>query len=113
MRVVKRCVKTAFLKQLVVVALFDDVAVFDDENDVRVADGRKPMCDDKTGSADHEFGHGFLNFDFRAGIDVGSGLVENEHPRVRQHGPRNRDQLFLSLGDIYAVVGEQGVVSVR
>ena len=51
--VVRRGVRAALGEQFSVRALLDDVALFHEQDAVRVADGRKPVRDDKARSAAH------------------------------------------------------------
>ena len=48
--VVEGGVEAAFLHQLFVVALFDDVAVADDKDHIRVLDGAQTVSDDESGN---------------------------------------------------------------
>ena len=69
------------------------------------------MGDDKAGLALHQLPHGRLDLDFRAGVHVGGGLIQNQHFGVQQHGPGNGEQLLLPLGDVHAVLVQNGVVT--
>lgn len=65
-----------YLRQkLLMLSLFDDVAVFHDENDVRFTDGRKPMCNDKARPALHHLGKGMLDLQLGSRIDGACCLV--------------------------------------
>ena len=46
-------VESLLFNQFVVVASLDDAPVFQDQNLVGVANGAKPVCDDKAGAAAH------------------------------------------------------------
>ena len=69
LRIVKVCIEPILRKQLFMVALLDDVSVFHDENQIRIADGGQPVGDDEACSALHQVIHGFLDLDFGSGVD--------------------------------------------
>ena len=66
LRIIKRAVKSALLKQLIVCARLGDLSVLNHQNIVSVLNGGKSVGDDKAGSALHQLGHRFLNLDLRA-----------------------------------------------
>ena len=78
-------------------ALLDDVAVADDQDQVSVANGAQAMSDDETGFALHQLVHGFLDEDFSTGVNRAGGFVQNQHRRARQHCPSDRQQLLFAL----------------
>ena len=82
------------------------------QNQVGILDGAEPMGNDKAGFPGHEFPHGQLHLPLGAGVHIGSGFVQNEHFGIVHHGPGNGQKLLLSLGDIAAVFGNHGLVSV-
>ena len=104
LRIVKRAVKAALLHQFVVVTLLGDLSVLQHEDQVGILNGGKPVRNDKAGSATHQFSHRLLNLHFGARVNVLGCLVKYQHGLIRQHGARNGDQLFLSLGNVHAVV---------
>ena len=112
LRVVQLGIEAVLRKQLFVAALFDDVAVLHDEDEVGVADGRKAVRDDKGGAPHRQLIHRLLNELLRAGIDGGSRLVQDEHGRVFDHRAGDGDELLLPRGEVRLVV-EHGVVAVR
>lgn len=112
LRVVKICIETAFCKQLFVRTFFDDVALVQDENHVRIFDCREAVRDDKRRLVLHEFFKRLLNLDFRASVDRACRFVENEHRGMSEHNSCDAKKLFLSLRDIPAVIVEYGIVTV-
>ena len=52
-----------------------------------------------------------MDADFRAGIDGGGGLVQDEHGRQAQHHPGDAQQLLLALGDGAAVLADDRVIA--
>ncbi len=112
LRIIKRAVETAKAKKLFVVALLRYLSVADNKDKVRVLYGGKAVRDNKAGAAFHKLVHRFLYLYFRTGIDVGGGFVKYEHRRVRKHSAGDGDKLALTLGDVHALVGKDGVVAV-
>ena len=95
--VVEMVVKTVFFHQILVSTLFDDPAVFHDEDPVCIADGRKTMGNDETGTALHELVKGFLDLQLGTGIDAGGRLIQDQHGWHAEHNTRDTEQLFLTL----------------
>ena len=81
-------------------ALLDDLAVFDDDDFIRIADGGEAVGDDKTGASLHEAQQGFLDSRFGARVHAGGGFVEDEDARVSEDGAGDGEQLALSLAEI-------------
>ena len=93
-------------------ALLDDAALVHDDDAVRVADGREPVCDDKAGPALAQPRHRELNLHLGAGVDAAGRLVQDQHGSVGQEGTGNRQQLLLPRRNVGGVVVEDGVVAV-
>lgn len=51
--VVKIGIETVFLQQFIMRALLDDIPIADDQNMVRITDGRKTMSDNEAGASVH------------------------------------------------------------
>ena len=66
--VVQRIVKSSFCEKFVVVALFDDIAVFHYENHVAFSYGRKSVRYDKGRSALHKVVESVLYLHLRTGV---------------------------------------------
>ena len=94
------------------VAPLDDLPLLQDHDGPGVADGGKPVGDDKHRPARREAVHALFNQFFRPGVDGAGGLVQNQHRRVRHGGPGDCQQLPLPLAETAAVVGDPGVVAV-
>ena len=71
------------------VALFDDIAVFHYQDDIRTLDGGETMGYDKAGTAFHHRGKSILDLDLGTGIDGGGCLIEDQHGRQAQHNSGN------------------------
>jgi len=96
--VVELGVEAAAGQQILVLALFDDVAVVHHHNQVRVADGGQTVRDDETGAILHQLVHGFPDQDFGAGIDRAGGSVLNQHGGTEQHGAGDGQKLPMTPG---------------
>jgi len=59
-------------------ALFNDVAVADDQDQVSVANSAQAVGDDEAGFALHQLIHGFLDEHFSTGVDRTGGFVQNQ-----------------------------------
>ena len=80
---IKLIIHSFLRNQLFVGAALDNPAVIEHHDGVGVADGGKPVGDDKYLSALHEFIHAVLHQSFGAGIDGGGRFVEDHGGRVR------------------------------
>ena len=86
------------LHQGVVVASFQNMAVFHDHNQIGILNGGKTVGNDKDGAAVHQSVHAFLYQRLCSGIDAAGGFVQ-DHDRWIGHGsPGNVQQLALPLG---------------
>ncbi len=63
-------------------ALFDDVAVFHDQDDVCVFDGGETMGDDEAGASFHQVVHGFLDAEFGSGVYRAGCFIQNHDGAV-------------------------------
>ena len=66
---------------------------------------------DKAGSAFHHGGECFLDSDLGSGIDGGGCLIQDQHWRQAEHDSGNAQKLFLTLGQVTAVLGDHGVIA--
>ena len=94
-------------------ALLDDPAVIDHQNHIRVHNRRKPVRDHKARAAAHQFVHGVLDEQLRAGIHVRGCLVQDQDAPVGQIGAGNGQQLLLAAADIGRFLVDHRVVSIR
>ena len=78
-------------------ALFDDVAVVEDDDTVGIADGAETVGDDEGCTALHQRVHTTLYEPLRTGVDARCGLVEDVHRGIRDSGTGDGNQLALSL----------------
>ena len=84
-------------KEFVVGALFDNMAVIEDDDEVGIADGAQAVGDDKGSTALHQRVHSTLYKSFCTGVDARSGLVEDEHWGIRDGCTGDGNQLAFSL----------------
>ena len=61
----------------------------------------------------HQRIHALLHQLFGTGIDRGGGLIQNHHRRICHRRPGDGNQLPLTLGELGAVAGQMGVVTLR
>ena len=94
-------------------ALLDDGAVLHHQDAVGVPYGGKAVGDDKAGAALHQRVHGLLDFQLRARVHAGGGLVENEDGGVGEDGAGDGKQLPLPLGEAGNFVAEHRIVPQR
>ena len=77
-------------------ALLDDTPLVHDEDEVRIADGRKPVGDDDEGAALGPLLDGPRHPLLHHTVERRGGLVENEDVGVTEQSPSERDALTLS-----------------
>ena len=65
-------------------ALLHDVAVFDDQNNIRIANGGQTVGNDEARSTFHQIEHRILNENFRPCVDRTSSLIQNQYLGVGQ-----------------------------
>ena len=94
-------------------ALLDDVAVFHDEDQVRIADGGEPVGDDEAGLSAHQLPHRRLKLLLGTGIHIGGGLIQDQQRRVLQQCPGNGQALALAAGEQHAVFTHVGIEALR
>ena len=57
--------------------MFDNIAIYHDEDDVRILNCGQAMGNDKASPSHHELAESLLNQDFCPGIDRGSRLIQD------------------------------------
>src|SRR4051812_19377392 len=95
-----------YLEELFVGALLEYAALLEDEDEVGLAHGREAMRDDERGLALHELVQGLRDDLLGAGVEGGSGLVEDEDARVAEDGAGDGDTLFLPHGELDAALAD-------
>ena len=92
--------------------MLDDAPMVEDDDLVGIAYGGETVGDNEGGAPAHDAIHAALHQLLRVGIDGASGLVEDEHRRIRHGCSRNRQQLALALREVAAVAAEHRVIAV-
>ena len=77
------------------IALFDNLSVFEDDNLVGIEDRLKAMSNDKASPSSYNCSHSLLNLTLSYRIDIRSRFIQNQDLRIRQQGSSNGNQLFL------------------
>src|SRR5438046_916189 len=94
-------------------AALDDSSIFQDKDDIRLADGCEAMSDHNTGTALHQPVEGIENDGFGYSIESGRWLVENENGSIADNGPSDPDALALAPGHRCTALADNSVVSIR
>ncbi len=71
------------------------------------------MCDDDDRSVFDQVTQRSLYEHFRFGVEVGSGLIEDQDGRVFQQGPRNGKALALASAELGSSFSDDGIVRLR
>ena len=95
------------------VACFYNISILHDKDDVRIADGRKAVCDDEAGASFGQTVHRLLNQQLCPGVDAGGRLVQNQNLWIGEDGPCDGQQLLLTLADVACLFVEDRVIAVR
>ena len=59
------------------IPMFDDIAVYHDEDDVRILNSGQSMGNDEASTTHHELAESLLNQDFCPSINGGSRLIQD------------------------------------
>ena len=94
-------------------AALDDAATLKHHDTVRIPYRGETVGDDEGRAALHEPIHAVLYDALGSGIDGAGRLIENEHRRICDGRPGNREELTLSLAQVCTVAGEHRVIPVR
>ena len=78
-------------------AAFDDSAVLQDHDDIRVLNGRQTVSDHENRPSLHDGIHALLDEFLGSAVNRGSGFVQNENGGVRASRPGDGYQLTLAL----------------
>ena len=106
-------VHSAAGQKLLMCALFDHLALVQHQYVVHVAYRRQSVCNHHRGSALHEAIEGVSNSRLANGVQVGSGLVQDQHRSVLENRAGNRDPLPLTARKLHSSLSNPGVVTVR
>lgn len=78
------------------VAAFEQLAVLQHDDAVRLADGGQTMRDDETGAAFEQLHQRFLDQHFCVAVDIRRSFVEHEDLGVGDKGAGEADELALA-----------------
>ena len=106
-------IKPSLGNQFDMIALFDDLAVLQHDDTIRVAHGGQPVCDDDAGAPRQRTRQRGLDFALGETVDVRRRLVEHQNAGIRHDGAREAQQLALTDGNIHAALTEDRIVAVR
>ena len=98
--------------QLAMGALLNDLTMIDHNNLVGMAHGFQPVSNHDDRLIVGQFRNGLHQLLFIFGVNIGSGLVQNDDWRVLQHGPGNGDALPFAAGEVSAGCAAYGLIAV-
>jgi hypothetical protein len=93
-------------------ARLDDPSLLHDVDDVRADHRGQPVRDGERGATLGGLVQRFLDHPLRDGVERGRRLVQQQHGRILQQHPRDRDALLLAAGEAIAALPHHGVVAV-
>lgn len=94
------------------IAVLEDLALAEDENDVSVLDGGEAVGDDHHGAAVGSALEGSLDETLALRVKAASGLVEEQDARVAHECAGDSYALFLSTRQRHALAADLGVVAI-
>ena len=100
-------------EELRVPPALDDAPAFQHEDPVGADDARQPVGEDQGRAAGHEPVERRLDDGLALRVDRREGLVEDQHRRIAQQGPRDRDALALAARQPDSPLPDDGLVSLR
>ena len=95
------------------IASFNDLSFFKDQDRLRIFHSGKAVGDDKDGPVFHKGVHTLFNEIFRTGVNGTGSLIQDQHRWAGNGCPGNGQQLTLSLGKIASVRIEHGIIPHR
>src|SRR5262245_40417704 len=104
-------VELAPFEQFLMTAALRETPLFEDQDLIRMLNGRKALSDDERGPAFAKLAHGFLDEALGLRIDAGGRVVENEDAGIHQKCPGNGNALALATAERYAAFANDGVVA--
>ena len=90
-------------------AAFDDAALIEHQDPVRVSHGGKTMRDDDAGAPLHQSLERFVHQSFAFAVECGGGFVQKQNTRVGQNCTRDGDALTLPAREFHATRTHHGV----
>src|ERR1700733_8493162 len=90
---------------------FNEFAILDDENYVRMTDGTEMVRDDDGSFAFHQAIQSFHDGLFGSGVEPRCGFIENQDGSVVKNCARDSDALTLSAGKTDATLADHRVIT--
>lgn len=94
---IKLVISPPLLNELIMRSALDDASLLEYHDAVGIAHRREPVGDHERRAAAHEAVHAVLHDALRARIDRARCLVEDQHGRIGDRGPSDREKLPLAL----------------
>lgn len=91
-------------------ALFEDPALFEDDDLVGLKDGVEAVSDGECRTPFHELACGFFEQGLGLRVEAGSGFVEDQDGGVFEEGAGEGEALGLSAGEAGSVFADDGFV---
>src|SRR5688572_23619591 len=107
---VQPVIGAATVHELFVRAVLDDAATLENENAIRVLDGREPVRDDEHRASGEQALDGLLDESLALGVERRRRLVENQDRWVGEERAGDRDALPLATGEARAALAEDRLV---
>ena len=106
-------VQRGAVEQHAVLAAGHDPAVVEHHDLVGQCDRREAVGDHERGPSGHRLGERELDALLGGGVHRGGGVVEHQHPRVRNQRAGDRQALALAAGQGQAPLADLGLVALR
>ena len=93
-------------------ATLHDLPFVENQDLVRIHDGRHPVADDEGGAAGKDLPEVREDFRLRMSVHSAQGVVEDQDGRIPGQGPGQGSPLFLSSGKVDAPFSEKSGIPV-
>src|SRR5688572_18773328 len=90
-------IETLLCEQFIMYSAFDNLAIFEEQDHIRIADRGQTVGDNEGCAPFEELVECFLDKTFGSRVHAGGCLIQNKDARVCKRGARNGKQLALSL----------------
>ena len=100
-------------KQILMRAVFNDLAVFQDHDPVKACHGGKTVGDHDRSASLHQILQGRLDQLLAFGIQRTGGFIQDQNRSAGQNGAGNGDPLTLTSGKLDAAFTGDGIKTVR
>ena len=104
---------SALMHQVAEIPALDDAALLEDQDQVRIPNGRQAVGNDEGGAALFQVFESHLHLGFGGGVQSAGGLVQDQNGRVFEQHPGDRQALALTAAQIGAALTDAGLVSAR